>query len=148
MLARDIMTRDPLCVVPTDPVWKAAELMRYHEIGCVPVIDDSSSGRVVGMLTDRDIATRCVARRHSGNCTVAAHMSATPIHCVLETDEAAHAMRRMEQTRIRRVPVLSATGQIVGIITQGDVIRRLGHSDPLIVERSMELVHAGQVSTW
>ena len=60
MLVRDIMTRDPMCVLPSDPIWRAAEMMRYHGIGCTPVVADEESRRVVGFLTDRDIATRCV----------------------------------------------------------------------------------------
>src|SRR5689334_5331219 len=100
MLARDIMTRDPLSVLPTDPIWHAAEIMRYHGIGCTPVVAEEGSNRVVGIVTDRDIATRCVARKHTGKCRVADHMTATPIHTVLATDDAARVMQKMETARV------------------------------------------------
>jgi len=125
MLARDIMTRDPMWVLPSDPIWRAAELMRYHGIGCTPVVSDESSRRVVGLLTDRDIATRCVARKHSPNCRVADHMTATPIHSVLVTDDASRVMRKMETARVRRVPVLTADGALAGIVSQGDCVLRV-----------------------
>jgi CBS domain-containing protein len=143
MLARQMMTRDPLCVLPSDPIWHAAELMRYHGIGCTPVLADETSRRVVGMLTDRDIATRCVARKHSGSCTVAEHMTATPIHSVLTTDDASRVMQKMQFARVQRVPVVSPDGKLAGIISQGDVLRHLGRRDPVAFERTMEHVYAG-----
>ncbi len=143
MLAREIMTRDPLWVLPTDPIWRAAEMMRYHGIGCTPVIADEGSRQVVGVLTDRDITTRCVARKHSGNCRVSDHMTATPIHSVTAGDDAARAIQKMEAARVRRVPVLTADGALIGIISQGDLLRHLGHRDPVAFERAMEHVYAG-----
>ena len=104
MLARDIMTHDPLCVLPSDPIWRAAEMMRYHGIGCTPVVDDDGGRRVVGILTDRDITTRCVARKHSGNCLVSHHMTSTPIHTALTTDDAARVMQKMEAARVSVFP--------------------------------------------
>jgi CBS domain-containing protein len=143
MFAREIMTRDPICVVPTDPVWRAAEMMRYHGIGCTPVVADEGSRKVVGFLTDRDITTRCVARKHAGTCRVADHKTATPIHAVLTTDDASRVMQKMEAARVRRVPVLTTDGELAGIISQGDLLRYLGHRDPVAFERAMEHVYAG-----
>ena len=143
MFAREIMTRDPICVVPTDPVWRAAEMMRYHGIGCTPVLADEGTRKVVGVLTDRDITTRCVARKHAGNCRVADHMTATPIHAVLTTDDASRVMQKMEAARVRRVPVLTTDGSLAGIISQGDVLRHMGHRDPVAFERAMEHVYSG-----
>jgi CBS domain-containing protein len=118
-------------------------MMRYHGIGCTPVVADEASRRVIGMLTDRDITTRCVARKHVARCTVADHMTSTPIHSVLYADDASRVMNKMELARVRRLPVLAADGALIGIISQGDVLRRLGHQEPLLVERAMEHVYAG-----
>ena len=143
MLAREMMTRDPMCVLPSDPIWHAAEMMRYHGIGCTPVLADEGSRRVVGVLTDRDITVRCVARKHSGACRVADHMTATPIHTVLTTDDSSRVMQKMETARVRRVPVLTNDGSIAGIISQGDVLRHVGPGDPIGFERTMQHVYAG-----
>jgi CBS domain-containing protein len=107
------------------------------------VVADEESRRVVGFLTDRDIATRCVARKHSGACRVADHMTSTPIHTVLTTDDATRVMQKMETARVRRVPVLTNDGALAGIVSQGDVLRHLGHRDPVAFERAMEHVYAG-----
>ena len=143
MLAREIMTRDPMFVLPSDPIWRAAEMMRYHGIGCTPVVADESSRRVIGVLTDRDIATRCVARKHNADCTVSDHMTATPIHTVFATDDSTRVMRKMEMARVRRVPVITSDGALAGIISQGDLLRHLGRRDPVAYERSMEYVYSG-----
>lgn len=143
MLAREIMTRDPIWVLPSDPIWRAAEMMRYHGIGCTPVVADDASRKVVGLLTDRDITTRCVARKHSGACRVADHMTSTPIHVVLTTEDASRVMRKMEAARVRRVPVLTPEGSLTGIISQGDVLRHIGRRDPVAFEKAMEHVYAG-----
>lgn len=143
MLARDIMTHDPLCVLPTDPIWRAAEMMRYHGIGCTPVLADETSRTVVGMLTDRDITIRCVARKHVAACQVADHMTSTPIRSVQVTDDAGRVMRTMEAAQVRRLPVLTADGALVGIISQGDLLRHVGHRDPVAYERAMEHLYAG-----
>jgi CBS-domain-containing membrane protein len=70
-------------------------------------------------------------------------MTSTPIHSVLYADDASRVMNKMELARVRRLPVLAADGALIGIISQGDVLRRLGHQEPLLVERAMEHVYAG-----
>ena len=70
-------------------------------------------------------------------------MTATPIHAVLATDDATRVMQKMESARVRRVPVLTSDGALAGIISQGDVLRHLGHRDPVAFERAMEHVYAG-----
>ena len=83
MLARQIMSREAFFVLPTDAIWRAAELMRYQGVGCIPVVSDERSRRVVGILTDRDITTRCVARQHGPTCYVADHMTLERVHSVV-----------------------------------------------------------------
>ena len=61
----------------------------------------------------------------------------------MTTDDAARVMQKMEAARVRRVPVLTSDGALTGIISQGDVLRHLGHRDPVAFERAMEHVYAG-----
>jgi CBS domain-containing protein len=143
MLAREIMTHEPYFVLAGDPIWRAAEVMRYHNVGCTPVVSDESSRRLVGMLTDRDIAVRCTARKHDAGCLVRAHMSGSPVASVSAGADVRVAMRRMEARSVRRIAVVSDDGGLVGIITQGDLLRRLGPQNPLAVERSIELISSG-----
>ncbi|HEX7122247.1 MAG TPA: CBS domain-containing protein [Gemmatimonadaceae bacterium] len=148
MLAREIMTRNLQVVMASDPVWRAAELMRYHSIGCVPVVADDDVRRLVGILTDRDITVRCVARKHGQTCLARDHMTALPLRTVSATDDVSSVLRAMEQHRVRRVPVLGDDGALLGIISEGDLLRRLGRRNPLMVERSLERIFAPASATF
>ena len=75
MKARDIMTADPQCVTTQDSAALAARIMRDSDVGIVPVVDDASSRRLRGVVTDRDIALRCVAEGRNGDCRVSELMS-------------------------------------------------------------------------
>ncbi|HEV8365370.1 MAG TPA: CBS domain-containing protein, partial [Gemmatimonadaceae bacterium] len=70
MKASDIMTSMPAVVTPAAKLFEAAEIMKYEEVGCIPVVSDTVSRRLVGVITDRDISVRCTARRHSVGCEV------------------------------------------------------------------------------
>ena len=61
MKAGELMSAKPACCTPEDTVLKAAQLMREHDCGCIPVVEDEESNRAVGVITDRDIACRCTA---------------------------------------------------------------------------------------
>jgi CBS domain-containing protein len=138
MLASEIMTRNPQVVFQNDPLWRAAELMRYHAIGCVPVLSDEETRDLVGILTDRDIAVRCVARKHAINCLTCDHMTARPLRTVTLHERIEDVMRVMEEHHVHHVPVLSDDGALVGIISEHDLLRRCGYRNPLLVERSLE----------
>lgn len=142
MKAREIMTREPLFVLESDPVWRAAEMMRYHDVGCTPVVADEHSRRLVGILTDRDIAVRCMARKHAPECRVRDHMTGTPIHTVQMDDDVRLVLRKMEQLAVRRIPVVTSDGALIGLISNGDILRRLGPREPILVEKSLERTYA------
>jgi CBS domain-containing protein len=114
---RDTMTTDPLSITPRDPVVEAARLMRDENIGSLPVTD---GGRLVGMLTDRDIAVRVVAEGMSpDSTTVADVLSPDPVAARpdQDLDEALHLMA---QHQVRRLPVVE-DDRLVGILAQADV---------------------------
>jgi len=69
MKAQDIMSKDPICVTPDTSLTDAARLMKDENIGVVPVVDSETSRRLVGILTDRDIAVRAVAEGRDGTKT-------------------------------------------------------------------------------
>src|SRR3972149_2573720 len=62
---RDVMTREPVCCEPGDPIVRVAEVMKREDVGAVPVVDSKSSRRLVGMVTDRDIVMKVVAEGRS-----------------------------------------------------------------------------------
>lgn len=120
MKARDIMTPNPEVVTSQESVTRAAQIMRDHDVGLVPVVDDRTSMRLTGVITDRDIAVRFVAEGRTGDATVGDLMSAGTITSVAPDTSVSDVMDRMKTEQIRRIPVCE-DDRIVGIIAQADV---------------------------
>jgi CBS domain-containing protein len=111
------MTRDPRSIAPSTPVAEAAQVMRTEEVGAVPVVDQ---GRLVGMLTDRDIATRLVAEGRDGLSTTAVEVASGELVTVRPEQDLDTALQLMAQFQVRRLPVV-ADDRLVGIVAQADV---------------------------
>ncbi len=123
--ARDIMTANPQVVTPNDSVTRVAEIMRDSDVGVVPVVDDQSSMRLAGLVTDRDIAVRVVAEGRGNDCTTREVMS-SGIASVSPDDGVDRVMDLMKQEQVRRIPVVEGD-RLVGIIAQADVAINLGN---------------------
>jgi CBS domain-containing protein len=112
------MTRDVMVASPEDLVQWAAQLMKDNDFGLMPV---SENDRLIGMVTDRDITVRSVARGLSPQqCKVRAVMS-TDIKYVYEDESIEDAARNMSVLRVRRLPVLDRKKRLVGIVSLGDL---------------------------
>ena len=120
---RDIMSKDVTWVDPDMSLRDAAQKMRDLDIGCLPV---GQNDRLVGMVTDRDIACRAVAQGYDGKAKVADAMSKGITFCFDDQDvsEAAHLMERKQ---IRRLPVLNRHKRMVGMLSLGDIGLRASH---------------------
>ena len=117
MQVRSVMTRRAICVDAAETVAAAARLMSRYSVGALPVC---SGGRLEGMVTDRDIALRCVAAGLDPNNTrVKAVMTAGTVTVRAEQD-ASEAARTMAQRRVRRLPV-EENGAVVGMLSLGDL---------------------------
>ena len=147
MKARDIMTPRPLAVIPTDPVWKAAEIMKYEDIGGVPVVDDRTSRRLIGVITDRDITVRCVARRHEPSCLVRAHMTPHPLRIVRPDADVSEIVSQMEAAEVRRIPVVDEYGILVGIVAERDLAMKLAASEALPVRKRIKAASKRAIAT-
>lgn len=125
MKARDIMTKNPRTVTPGTSVRDAARLMKDEDIGVVPVVEaDSGAGRLVGMLTDRDIAIRCVAAgKDASKCEVRDLMTASP-KTARADDSVDSVMDLMGSEQVRRIPVVDERGALLGIVSQADIVRQ------------------------
>jgi CBS domain-containing protein len=116
------MTMSPACVTPNDDVRKVARLMADNDCGCVPVIDAGDNRRVIGVITDRDIAIRGIAEGKGPNTKVADLMTPNVQACLAD-DEVAAVERVMADKQIRRVVVVDDDGYCVGIVAQADLAR-------------------------
>jgi CBS domain-containing protein len=118
MLIREMMTKSAYCVSPDSPITEAAGLMRVHDIGVVPVMEDN---RVVGMLTDRDIVVQVVADGEDvANTPVSAAMSTGSI-TVFDDQDVDEAVALMQKYQVRRLPVLNRASELIGIVSLGDL---------------------------
>lgn len=121
MKARDIMTSNPRVVTASDSISRAAEIMREADVGVVPVVEDSGSMRLAGLVTDRDIAVRIVAEGRDGNVNVREVMS-SGLKTVGPDDDVNRVTELMKSEQVRRIPVCEGD-RLVGIIAQADVAR-------------------------
>ena len=120
MKISDCMTRDVRLASPDMSLQEAARLMGECDAGCLPV---GENDRLVGMLTDRDIAIRAVAQGKGPDATVGEAMTREVEWCY-EDDDAAEALQHMADEQIRRMPVLNREKRLVGIISLGDLAER------------------------
>nr|WP_294848095.1 CBS domain-containing protein [uncultured Sphingomonas sp.] len=116
---RDLMTTRIATVAADAPAQMAAAEMRDSDTGSIPVMQDD---RVIGMITDRDIAIRCVAQGLSPDCLVSDLMSREPVFAY-ETDDAEKIAQRMAEAQVRRLPVLDQDDNLIGMISLGDLSR-------------------------
>ena len=142
MKAKDIMSAKPECVTLTDTIEAAAQIMANSDCGVVPVVNTDSKN-VVGILTDRDIAIRAVARGKPSSTLVRDIMTSSVATCSSESD-VADVERTMSDRQVRRVVIVDGD-ECVGIISQGDIARAAGHQRGLahvevahVVERISE----------
>ena len=121
MKAKDLMTPELDVVTSQTPLSEAARLMRDRNVGSVPVVESHETMRPLGIITDRDIVVRHVAKDHDRGCSVSAHMTQGPIESVDENDDVERVMDRMKRAEVRRVLVTDQGGRLVGIIAQADL---------------------------
>lgn len=123
----DVMTRDPVCCEPGDSIKSVAEIMKRQDVGSVPVVESKRDGRLVGIVTDRDLVVKVLADgRSTDQATVRDAMTSNPA-CCREEDDVTRAVSMMEERQVRRMPIVSANGRLSGIIAQADIATRLNH---------------------
>lgn len=116
MKVKEFMTSQIQWVTPTDPIQKAAQIMKSVNCGSVPVCEGK---KPIGIITDRDIAIKAVAANKM-NATTKECMTNQVITCTSDTD-AHEAANLMATHQIRRLPVVDNTGNLVGICSIGDL---------------------------
>ena len=122
MKAQDIMSKNPACVTPETSLTDAARLMKQEDIGIVPVVESEKSKRLVGVLTDRDIAVRAVAEGRDGTTTSVGHVMSPDVRTSSTGDSVNDVMKLMGREQVRRIPVVDDGGNLVGIISQADIV--------------------------
>ena len=122
MKARELMTPNPAQVNPTDTLERVSQLMAEHDCGCIPVVNADGQRSVVGVITDRDIAVRAVAKGRPPSTPVSDVMTPDP-QCCTADDDIDRVEQVMSDKQIRRVVVVDGKDEVVGIIAQADLAR-------------------------
>jgi CBS domain-containing protein len=117
---REVMTSNPCTIDSDKPVSHAAKMMRDEDVGLAPIVEGD---RLVGTLTDRDIAVRVVAEGRDPESTPVKDVASTDIVTVDPGQDLDEALRLMSEHQVRRIPVVEEDGRVVGVVAQADVAR-------------------------
>ena len=122
MKVLDVMTSDPICCVPTDSAQQVAKILRDSNVGSLPVVEDQESGKLIGMITDRDLCCSIVTSDSltAKSTSIQQFISLDPVTC-REDEDLEQCERAMQEHQIRRIPVVDAEGRCIGIVSQADL---------------------------
>lgn len=141
--AEDIMTKDPACCTPETNLTEVARLMIKFDCGEIPIVDNMKTLRIMGVVTDRDIVCRTVAKGINPLEMFASDVMTFPPVTVSPYESVEKCCEIMEMNRVRRVPVVDEFDHICGIISQADIVRKdEGHLIEVLREVSLPNVPA------
>lgn len=129
MFVRDMMTESPACCTPETPLNEVARAMAEHNCGCIPVMESSRSHRLVGVVTDRDIVCRTLARDLDPMDMEARDCMSKPVVTTTAETSEEECCQLMEKHQIRRIPVVDGQGNCRGIISQADIALQTSDSE-------------------
>ena len=135
MKISEVMTRDVRTVRPDQTAQEAASFMLSEDTGSMPVSDGD---RLLGMITDRDIAVRGVAKGH-GPDTPVSELMTNDVVCARDTDDVADVASKMSSAQVRRMPIVDSSDRICGIVSLGDLSRQ---ADPQAADQALQGVSA------
>lgn len=121
MKARDIMTENPATITPETPAREAARLMESHDVGSLPVVEGTDR-RLVGVVTDRDLAIRVLARGESPEVQIREVMSSN-VQCCKAEDSLDDVENAMGKYQVRRIPIVDDKNRVIGMVAQADLAR-------------------------
>ena len=127
--ASDVMTKNPVSALPTDTVASVAQLMKERDIGPVPIVEDKISKKLVGIVTDRDLALKIVADGRDPNTTPVRDVMTTDVVTCHEEDAIESTMDAMSKHQLRRILVVDKNDMLVGIIAQADIATRMNEPE-------------------
>lgn len=147
MKCGDVMTREVFCCLPSDSLEEVASVMQSEDIGPVPIVEDLESRNLVGIVTDRDITLRAVARGLDTRTTAAQEVMTRELITCAEDDAVQAALDMMALHQVRRLPVVNGGCRLVGIISQADLATRLHENEKVgaVVE---EISRPGAAARW
>lgn len=126
-----VMTRSVRTLTPSDTVVQAAQAMAELNVGVIPVCNGE---KLVGVVTDRDIVIRGVARERDGKSTRLSEVMSAEVRCASEDQDIDAVLKTMADAQIRRMPVVDANQRLVGIVSIGDIAAKDRNNDADVAE--------------
>jgi CBS domain-containing protein len=126
MNVKEVMTKNPACCTPDTGLQEVAQMMVDHDCGCIPVVDSNETKMPLGMITDRDIACRVVAKGQNPLDLTAQDAMTTTVVSVTPETSLEDCCNLMEESQIRRVAVVDENGSCCGIVAQADIAINAG----------------------
>jgi CBS domain-containing protein len=117
---RELMTANPCSIDADKSVSYAAKMMKDEDVGLAPIVEGD---KLVGTVTDRDIAIRVVAEGKDPESTTVREIASTQLVTIDPQQSLDEALRLMAQHQVRRLPVVEEDGRLVGVVAQADVAR-------------------------
>ena len=137
MKVKEIMTKSPACCTPETSLREVAAMFVDNDCGAVPVVDSVNTRRPVGIVTDRDIACRAVAKGLNALELTARDCMSSPSVTISEDASLDEAIKLMEEKQVRRLPVVDERGRCIGMIAQADIALSAGRGKTAEVVREI-----------
>jgi len=129
MQVKDVMTPDPACCTPDSTLQRVAEMMVENDCGEIPVVENIASMTPIGVITDRDITCRAVAKGLNPLTMTASDCMTQPCITVTPDTPLVECSNIMEEKQIRRLPVVDESGACCGIVAVADIAKHAGERD-------------------
>ena len=123
---RDVMTKNPCAIEADKPAAYAAKMMRDENVGLAPIVEGE---KLIGMLTDRDIAIKVAAEGKDPQSTMVREIASPRLITIDPDQNIDEAMRLMAKHQVRRLPIVEEDGRLVGVIAQADIAEHASAKD-------------------
>lgn len=143
MKVKDLMTTSPAACTPTNTLADAAGMMWQHDCGILPVV--AEGGKVVGLITDRDICMAALLNRRQLAHIAVQEVASGKVFACRDEDDVRAALATMQENKVRRLPVLDAHGYLEGMLSMNDVVLRAEESKD---KKGPEIPYAEVVRTY
>ncbi|OGC77921.1 MAG: hypothetical protein A2Z27_03310 [candidate division Zixibacteria bacterium RBG_16_50_21] len=127
----EVMTKNPVCCLPNDMVTKVAQLMKLENVGSIPVIENDLTNKLIGIVTDRDLALKIVAEGLNAKSTKVEVVMTRQVVTCHAGDDLQKALDAMAEHQLRRIPVVDNDNKVVGIIAQADMATRVDQPEKI-----------------
>ena len=129
MFVKEIMTENPACCTSDSNLQEVAKMMLDNDCGAIPVVEDNNHKRPIGVVTDRDITIRTVAKGDNPLNMTAKSVMTKNVYTVTPETSVEECVNLMETHQVRRVPVVDADGNCIGMVAQADIALKAKDSE-------------------